>query len=242
MKVLGLDFETTSLDTKTTRVIEIGAVLWETERKAPLELLSCLVLHSPNENVVIGKETLEITGIRIEDVKEHGITPLDAFSALHKMMARSEYVVAHNGTFFDKPIYEAEVKRLGMEDVARNCFRPWIDTRLDVAYPRYMVTRNAGYLETEHKLVNPFPHRAVFDTLTMLQLLSNYKIEDVIKLSKSPTLLVKANVSYDDREKAKNRGYRWDKPTNSWVKYVKESELDMEKSEVNFEVAIVSKL
>ena len=133
MKILGLDFETTGLDTATTRVIEIGAVLWDTDRKMPLELLSCLILHPATDGVVISKEISELTGIRIEDVRDHGVPPLQAFQALNEVMPRAEYVVAHNGTFFDKPIYVEEVKRLNIDEVAKSNARPWIDTRFDVA-------------------------------------------------------------------------------------------------------------
>jgi DNA polymerase III alpha subunit (gram-positive type) len=238
MKVLGLDFETTSLEIATTRVIEIGAILWDTDRKLPLELLSCLVLHPSSENVVISKETLDITRISLDDVKDHGITPLAAFEALHQVMSRAEYIVAHNGTFFDKPIYLEEIKRLGLPEIAR----PWIDTRVDIAYPGHLTSRSAGYLEEQHKLVNPFPHRAVFDVVTMLQLLSLYDISDVIRVCKTSTVLVKANVSYDDRAKAKERGYFWNATEKQWLKCLKEPQVEDEKVQAGFEVVLLKKV
>src|SRR5690242_787614 len=114
MKIIGLDFETTGLSTETDRVIEIGAVLWDSDRKLPLEILSCLILHSPSDNVVIGSETEAITKIRNDDVRDHGIPTLQAFEALHKLMPLGEYIIAHNGAMFDRPIYNSEVKRLGL--------------------------------------------------------------------------------------------------------------------------------
>ena len=123
---------------------------------------------------------------------------------------------------------------MGKEESAKPL--PWIDTRFDIPYPKQMFIRNAEYVEAQHSLVNPFPHRAVFDVMTMLQLLAKYDIQEVAARSKSPTILVKAQVSKDDREKAKQRGYRWEKETTSWVKHIKEIDLETERADAGFQV------
>ena len=93
--------------------------------------------------------------------------------------------------------------------------RPWIDTCTDVPYPPSVGSRTLRYLAADHLFINPFPHRAIFDVMTMLTVLSHYNVEEIAVLAKSPVIHVQAKVGYDEREKAKARGYMWEGQTGS---------------------------
>ena len=234
MKLLGLDFETTGTSPFKDRVIEIGYVQWDVERKTPLQLGDFLIKHSPEENVLVSEEITRITGIYPADLSENGVRVESAFAALLHAHNQSDYVVAHNGNTFDKIFFNEELKRLGWTDRAKNI--PWIDTRNDLPLDATVTVKNLKSLAERHKIINPFPHRAAFDVLTMLQILNQYKLEEVVALSKIPLICVRANVSYENRELAKARGFFWDRERRQWLKWVKENALEQERTACTFDL------
>lgn len=223
MLILGLDFETTGFDFAKDRIIEIGAVLWDTEHRVPMEMMSALI-HWP-DNELLTPEITAITGITDEMLAVHGVDFLSSWAEMHDLMRNAEAIVAHNGTGFDKPMYEAHCGRWSLTPAEL----PWIDTCIDVPYPPAITTRKLVHLAAEHGFLNPFAHRAVFDVLTMLRVLDQYDIAEVLESAKQPSLMVRAIVSYDDREKAKARGYRWDAGTKTWRKPLKAHRLEEER-------------
>lgn len=223
--LLGIDFETTGLDTATLEITEVGAVLWDETKSQPIAIYNTLVRGV----TVIPKEIVALNGITPELLAEHG-RPLDTIAAqLRRLVMEADCPVAHNGTNFDRKIYERIFSDLPQ-------FPVWIDTSVDVPYPAAMTTRKLIHLAAEHGFVNPFAHRAAFDVMTMLSILSRYDIEQVKASAREPSVNVKALVSYDDREKAKARGYRWEKATSSWIKTLKESQIELEKAQAGFMV------
>jgi DNA polymerase-3 subunit epsilon len=162
MYVLGIDLETTSLDTAEAEIIEIGAVLWDTDRKTPVAMLSEIVI--PHGEV--SEETIEITGITMEDIAEHGKPLGEVLERLELLRAKAKAWVGHNAIRFDLPILERFYE-------AANSL-PWIDTTEDIPYPKEITMHNLTYLAAAHGFLNPFAHRAVFDVLTMLRVFSCY--------------------------------------------------------------------
>lgn len=252
MRLLGLDFETTGLDTSKDRIVEIGAALWDVEAKRPLTTLG-VFCHEPTSE--ISKESLEmmdrICGITLPVLQEFG-TPvkgnlawLDGFCSKHKV----DYIVAHNGENYDKPLLMAELARHGVD---APCLRmlPWIDTRTDIPFASEPDSRKLKHLAGDHGFINPFAHRAVFDVLTMLRILSNYDIQQVLEFQKIPFMVVRAVVSYEQRDLAKARRYSWEKIGEKsypkmWVKLVKENKCVDEVAEckkAGFQAAVIAKI
>lgn len=229
MLLCGVDFETNGLDLSNSLITEVGAVIWDTEHSAPVAILNKLVRHA---EFVLPPEIIKLTGITYELIQDYGEPPEKVFEELHSFIKSCNYVVAHNGALFDKPMLEAEMKRQGKELVKK----PWIDTTTDVPFPEEMQTRKLVYLAAEHGFVNPFAHRALFDVLTMLKVLEKYKLADVCRLASEPTITIKAVVSYEDRDKAKARGFRWDGQNKQWIKSLKQSQLEKETVQTSFKV------
>jgi hypothetical protein len=136
--------------------------------------------------------------------------------------------VAHNGNLFDKPLLEAGMKRQGLDFM----LRPWIDTKTDIEYPEEIKTTKLKYLACEHGFVNPFSHRAVFDVLTMLTVLSRYDIQEVIALSQQPAVRLQAVClpPWTDGGKstgiAKSLGFHWNGETKQWLMESKGKRVD----------------
>ena len=70
----------------------------------------------------------------------------------------------------------------------------------------------------------------------MLELLSRYDLDKVIKRAQTPNVNVRAVVSFDDRQLAKERGYYWKPELKLWVKPLKADEVDEEKLKAPFPV------
>ncbi len=232
MKILGLDFETTGLKAGQDRVIEVGAVIWDTETKKPLTIYSELV--KPEGFIGLSAEIHSITGIDDQTLYDYGIEGSAPFEKLLQLISGVDYVVAHNASF-DKSFLDAELAFFNLP----KCEAKWLDTLTDVPYRSSIQTRKLDYLAAEHKVLNPFSHRAVFDVLTMLNVLDKYDIESVVQRSKSPNVEVTALVSFEEKDKAKNLGFRWDGKTKRWFKDFKAC--DIETTEFPFKVDVQEK-
>lgn len=234
MNVLGIDLETTGLDTSKDRIIEIGAVVWDVDACTPLEIYSRFVVP-PEEFFPLNPEATRVNGIRDEWVKKFGVAfPLVA-ADLIKICERHNitHAMAHNGENFDKPLFMAEVARHYGEGNHILCKLPWIDTRVDLPFTEEPESRKLKHLALDHGFVNPFPHRAVFDVVTMLKVASRYEFPKIVEMSQIPWITVRALVDYDTREKAKELRYSWEKIgdktyTKQWVKKIRANQLDKE--------------
>ena len=134
-------------------------------------------------------------------------------------MKKLNFLVGHNAISFDSKFLEAAFDSYQMPKIKT----PWIDTLTDLPYSQEVKTRKLSYLASEHGFVNPFSHRALFDVLTMLKLLSQYPIEEIIAIQQSPLVKILAHVSYDDRDKARRLGFRWDPQNRCWFAEIKQS-------------------
>jgi len=229
MLLLGIDVETTGLDTEKDRITEIGAVLWDSEAKKPLAMLSelCVFEDMPELSELI----INLTGITQDMLDNYAVFPKELFIELFSLMRVADACVAHNAPF-DKGMLESNAKSIDLElpDI------PWIDTTVDVPYPDNIKTRKLTHLAAEHGFVNPFAHRAVFDVLTMLVVLSNYDAAEVLELSKSPSVILVANTKKPwldqapegkkQSDLAKCLGFRWNGAKKTWEKQVKQAQAE----------------
>lgn len=229
MRILGLDVETTGLCPIEDEVTEIGAVLWDTETKKPLALYSTFVQTTKP----ISNEITELTGITKEMCDELGVSPMAALGGLLRLARKADCIVAHNAKF-DKGFFDALcIKHSGAFD------KQWVCTIQDIDYPKSCKHKNLTNLAGEHDFVNPFKHRALFDVLTMLRILSHYDIEKVLENARMPKVTLRAVVSFDEKDKAKAAGYQWFGSKKLWLKEVRQDKVELEKEKSNFQVIIM---
>lgn len=233
MLLLGLDFETTGLCPTNDRITEVGACLWDSEVNQPVQLLQ---LFCNDGGVPISEEITKLTGITQRVLDSFGGPTHLALEMLNSLAGKADAIVAHNGNNFDKLFYE--------KSCARNIVKPvdkvWIDTAQDIPYPPEITTRKLKHLAVEHGFMNPFAHRALFDVVTMLRVLSHYDIHEVLKYAQAPLVTVRAMVSYDNRQLAKDRRYQWDGGQKIWTKQLRDFQLEKEKTEAPFQVVVLS--
>lgn len=231
--IFGVDFESTGTDVTKDRITEVGGCLFDWDSATPLVLQSDLV----HIDVPIPQEVVELTGITDQMLEDYGKQPEDVFSDFHYLAGKADYLMAHFANQFDKPLYEATMQRLGIEPVDKL----WLDSSVDCTYEKRITTRNLQYLAAEAGFTNPFRHRAVFDVLTMLRVASDFRLDAIVKRAQEPTLYVQAIVSFEEKEKAKERGYRWYGPTKTWWKSAKLSDYQAEKDVCGFKTVLLEK-
>lgn len=223
MIILGLDFETSGMEPELHSITEVGAVLWSTELHAPLKSIGYLV--NPI-NPVWDEACQNITGITPQLCEQQGYTSENGLKQLLRWYNQAEAVCAHNGNRFDKFFLNKWCKKhdLEIED------KVWIDTMTDLKMPR-KAAKKLTYMAAEHGFLNPFPHRALFDVMTMLVILDRYPLDEVMRMARSPMLTIEAIVSYENRELAKTGGFYWKSEGKKWLKDIKECELEEEQQE-----------
>ena len=249
MRLCGIDIETTGLDHAADHVTEIAWVIKDPGDPKPLVMESRFILPpkefwnsaeyiKPNieqltkikmAHVMAGKEFLEVLGQLAADIQVYQVT----------------HMVAHNGENFDKPFLQAKVALAGqsVEDQLGWLFKNivWIDTAADAVYPADCRATNLLYLSAYYGFLNPFPHAALYDVASMLKILDYLDVAAVAERAKSPWCIVSADVGYDNRQLAKDRRYYWETFGSqtfpkTWVKKIKEMDLEKEKTEAPFKV------
>jgi hypothetical protein len=112
--------------------------------------------------------------------------------------------------------------------------KKWIDTMVDVPYPSEYHVRNLRHLAADHGFLNPFAHRAVFDVLTMLTIMSKYDLDEIVELSQEPLFMIYAVCSppWTDNgvssNEARKNGFRWNVELKLWTKQIRERQWDQE--------------
>ncbi|KON34685.1 hypothetical protein AC477_00120 [miscellaneous Crenarchaeota group-1 archaeon SG8-32-1] len=226
MIVAGIDLETSSLDTETCDITEIGVILWDPYRDKIIESISMLV------EVDIEINNADITGIDNTLLGLYSWNPEYVREAILYRIDKVDYLMAHNAVF-DQTILKRFMGSLLSSE------KLWIDTMMDIPYLERIKTRSLSYLAVEHGFLNPFPHRALFDVMTMIKIASMYDFDEILKYTHSPNIWIRAAVSIDDRQLAKDRYFRWDPINKFWVKRIKEMNLQYEESKADFPIDLL---
>lgn len=228
--VLGIDFETTGLDPDNDKdvPIEIGAVLWDWPNKKPLAIISeNVILEAPRS---LSSEIQTLTGIRPDMlVAPLAVPESQAMIRVLELAASASYIMAHNAKF-DLSFFRHAIARNFLEMPTLD----WIDTIADVPYPPGIKARALSYLAADHKFLNPFAHRAVFDVLTMFTVAGNYPLADIVAMHRSPTVRLVGTFPRTQNEAAKACGFRWDPDRREWYREVKASQISTLKIDVSY--------
>lgn len=234
MIVAGIDFETTSVDPETCHPTEIALVLWEASTNKIIEPMSFL-LEIPADVEITNEH---ITGISKRLTQNYGYRWQETQAYVLQRLVYADYFMAHN-VEFDRTI----LKRM-FDWESHHGEKPfddshWIDTMTDIPYPDHIRTRSLPYLAAEHGFLNPFPHRALFDVMTMIKIAGMYDFADILTYAQSPTIWIQAVVSMADRQKAKDRHFIWDPVNKYWVKKIKELNLSYEEERADFHIDLL---
>ena len=239
MKIVGVDVETTGLDYNKDKMTEISWAVYDTEDFHKPFAARSFILKCYTE---IPTEIVKLTGITSEHVKS-GDNLDDVLNIFSADLAKFNIgiVVAHNGAF-DMSFINKAYLDLDLEVPTLEL----IDTKKDIPFPESITVRSLRHLAVEHGFMNPFPHSSIFDVFTMMKILSMYDFQKVLKFKREPTYIVWAKCNYDNKEKARTKGFRWQGVgelnfDKKWVKALKESALDEDTKNYDFEWEVIHK-
>jgi len=203
--LLILDTETTGLNPQKDKIIEIGAVLWSVDHLCTVATYSNLIHadDNPAEN---------INRIPVAALKIWGVDLCDAFAGLLDLVAgRVDALVAHNATF-DRSFFEAH----GL-DLAEHYHVPWICTMSQIEWPRASSSKSLLATALAHDVAVTDAHRALADCQILARLFARCAelgsdLQVMLTRALRPSSRYVAQVSYDDRDRAKTAGFTWNAP------------------------------
>ncbi|MGK7906587.1 MAG: 3'-5' exonuclease [Synechococcus sp.] len=208
MNVLIIDTETTGLDPKQHRVIELGAILYSCTHQSTLHQLSVLL---PTE--VNPQEKLN----GISAAASRAVSPpllqqsLDIFK---RLVHEADYAIAHNASF-DRQWFDGHpLPELMKGDVPL----PWLCTMSDFRWP--LAAKQGGSLVSlalDYGIGVNAAHRALTDCQLIAMLFDRVDdLETLFAVAMQPKYLYRAHVSYTDRNLAKEAGFRWNSKDKVW--------------------------
>jgi DNA polymerase-3 subunit epsilon len=180
----------------------------------------------------ISEEITKLTKITPHAVEDYGYDESVVIGQINSFIRKADAVCAHNGTDFDKLFYLETCKRLAITPETK----PWIDTRTDLpdrpGTSLILMAAQDGFL-------NPFPHQALSDVLTMLRILSSYDINIVLRNATEPKVTLRAFQEFADNDKAKVHGFHFKKELGDvWLKTVRASQVQGLLDAVGFEFKV----
>lgn len=243
MRLLFVDFESTGRNTQNDRIVELGYALVEVGQHVPLLTYSAFLYDKSYPSLT--KEVTAVHGITDEMLKEFGSEPVWELSAFARMCESVDYVVSHNWNRFDGPLLRAETSRL-IQLPGAPCFENFevIDTLEDIPYHNRVNSRKLEHLAVAHGFVPLFPHRAIYDVLTLVKIFNQYDFKTILDYRSRPWCVIKADTNYDQRQLAKDAGFRWQEIDDkvyekSWVKKIKLDTLEQERERCPFQIQVL---
>lgn len=202
-KVLIIDTETTGLDPADSDCIEVGAVLFDVNLRDSLGEVSVLV------NRVIVNPAESINKIKPALTTAIARTTVDAgLDYLHQLVVEADAIVAHN-VAFDRQWFKQEP----LSTMQPFQELPWICSMDDIEWPGLKSRPSVQTLALAHGVPVWAAHRALTDCLYLAHVFRACEnLKELLVAAQAPKFLYHAMVSYDDRELAKQAGFRWNEP------------------------------
>ena len=219
--LLIIDTETTGLETETDQCIELGSILFHVESRSILAQNSFLIPSDSNSAESINKIPAKIS--RLPQPWQEGLKYFE------HMLDRSDVVLAHNAAF--------DRKWFGIEPLP-NIDKPWICSMEDISWPKDLHLKprpSVRDLALAYEVPVWSAHRALTDCIYLAEVLRRCPdLEILLEQGLEPKRLMRALVTYEERNLAKQAGFRWNEPVRgAWTRRISDREITSLPFEVN---------
>lgn len=211
-QLLILDTETTALRPEEGACIEVGAVLFHVATRSVLTQVSFLLPCEGNAAEVINGIPAAVSRLA-QPWRE-------ALSCFLAMAASADAILAHNAAFDRQWFGQGLLPPLD---------KPWICSMEDISWPpeRHLrATPSVRDLALAHGVPVWAAHRALTDCTYLVQVLERCDdLETLLRLAGEPRQLYRAQLGYNERQQAKDAGFRWNEPVaGAWTRRLSERE------------------
>ncbi len=213
-RLLILDTETTALTPAEGQCIEVGAVLFHVPSRTVLSQVSFLLPTASNPAEAINGIPAAVT--RLPQPWQAGLACFEA------LVADADALLAHNAAFDRQWFGHGPLPFLG---------KPWICSMEDIRWPPERHLR-ANPSVRDLALAYAVPvwaaHRALTDCIYLAQVLERCSdLEALLQVALEPRRLYRACLSYAERHRAREAGFRWNEPVSgAWSRRLSQREVE----------------
>jgi DNA polymerase-3 subunit epsilon len=211
--LLILDTETTGLSPAEHRCIEVGAVLFSVPDRSVLSQVSFLMPCTSNAAEAVNGIAPALT--QRPQPWQAGLACFEA------MVEAADVLLAHNAAFDQQWFGLGSLPALS---------KPWLCSMEDIRWPQERQLRSTPSVR-DLALAYGVPvwaaHRALTDCIYLAQVFERCEdLEDLLLQAMEPRRLYRARLSYEERHKAREAGFRWNQPVSgAWSRRLSDREV-----------------
>jgi len=213
-QVLIVDTETTGLEPENAQVIEIGAILYSLRHQTTIQQTSVLLPAQDNPAENINRIKPAVLATLSPSVTELGMT------TILKMARMADVIAAHNAEFDRKWFGARGSNGILLPNFvdANDSLLPWVCTCNDFEWP-YQNRPGQSLIELAlaHGIGVYANHRALTDCQLLAALFDRMgNLQEMFERALRPKARFVALVSYDNRDLAKQAGFKWFSERKAW--------------------------
>ena len=212
-QLVNLYTDTTGLSPEEHRCIEVGAVLFSVPDRSVLSQVSFLMPCTSNAAEAVNGIAPALT--QRPQPWQAGLACFEA------MVEAADVLLAHNAAFDQQWFGLGSLPALS---------KPWLCSMEDIRWPQERQLRSTPSVR-DLALAYGVPvwaaHRALTDCIYLAQVFERCEdLEDLLLQAMEPRRLYRARLSYEERHKAREAGFRWNQPVSgAWSRRLSDREV-----------------